>query len=101
MTGVVGRSCDRGEGDGSSGSSSRLLRPLKLPSPLAFASQPERGAGGGIGGGSDGGGGGGDARRSRRWLIVLCGDGSDLFRPVASPTYFMGGPFYPPQRTPP
>ena len=44
------------------------------------------------------GGGGGDARRSRRWLLVLCGDGSDskmllpgktvswehLFRPVAT-----------------
>ena len=55
-----------------------------------------RSGGGGVGGG--GGGGGGDARRSRRWLLVLCGDGSDsnqllppktvswenLFRPVAT-----------------
>ena len=52
MTGGFGPSCDRGDGgDGSSGSSSRLLRPPKLPSPLAFASELERGAGGGIGGG--------------------------------------------------
>ena len=93
MTGVVGPSCDRGDGDGSSGSSSRLLRPPKPPSRLAFASQPERGAGRGVGGD-----GGGDARRSRRWLLVLCGDGSDSkkllppktvswdhhFRPVAT-----------------
>ena len=35
------------------------MRPPKLPSPLAFASEPERVAGGGIGGGSGGGGGGG------------------------------------------
>ena len=75
--GGFGPSCDRGDGDGSSGSSSRLLRPPKLPSPLAFASEPERGAGGGIGGGGGGGGVGGDARISRRWLLVLCGDGSD------------------------
>ena len=82
-------------GDGSS--SSRLLRPPKLPSPLAFASEQERGAGGGVGGGGCGGG-GSDARRSRRWLLLLCGDGSDpnkflppktvswehLFRPVAT-----------------
>ena len=76
MTGIVGPSCDRGDGDGSCGSSSRLLRPPKLPSRHAFASQPELGAGGGVGGGG-GGGGGGDARRSHRWLLVLCGDGSD------------------------
>ena len=91
MTGGFGPSCDRGDGGvGSSGSSSRLLRPPELPPPLAFASEPERVAGGG--------GGGGDARRSRRWLIVLCGDGGDskkllppktvswehLFRPVAT-----------------
>ena len=57
MTGGYGPSCDRGDGggDGSNGSSSGLLRPAQLPSPLAFASEPERGAGGGI----DGGGGGG------------------------------------------
>ena len=61
MTGVVGPSCDRGDGDGSNGYSSRLLRPPKLPSRHAFASQPERGASGGVGGG--GGSGGGDARR--------------------------------------
>ena len=30
MTGVVGPSCDCGNGDGSSGSSSRLLRPKPL-----------------------------------------------------------------------
>ena len=51
MSGGFGPCCDRGDGDGSSGSSSRLLRPPKLLSPLAFASQPERGAGGGGGGG--------------------------------------------------
>ena len=98
MTGVVGPSCDCGDGDGSSGSSSRLLRPPKLPSPLASASEPEWGAGGGVGGGGGGTGGGGDARRSHRWLLVLCGDGSDskklsppktvsrehLFRPIAT-----------------
>ena len=52
MTGGFGPSCDRGDGgsDGSSGSSSRPLRPPQLPSPLAFALEPERGAGGGIGG---------------------------------------------------
>ena len=60
MTGVVGPSYDRGDGDRSSGSSSRLLRPPKPLSRLAFASQQERGAGGG------GGGGGGNARRSCR-----------------------------------
>ena len=59
MTGVVVPSCDCGDGDESSGSSSRLLRPPKLPSRLAFASKPERGAGGGVGGGGGGGGGGG------------------------------------------
>ena len=94
MPGGFGPCYDRGiVGDGSS--LSRLLRPPKLPSPLAFASDPERGAGGGVGGG---GGGVGDARKSRRWLLVLCGDGSDsekllpsktvswehLFRPVAT-----------------
>ena len=36
-----------------------------------------RGSGGSGGGGGAGGGGGGDARRSRRRLLVLCGDGSD------------------------
>ena len=97
MTGGFGPCCDRGiGGGGSSGSSSRRLHPPKLPSPLTFASEPERGAGGGVGGG--GGGGGSDARRSRRWLLLLCGDGSDpnkflppktvswahLFRPVAT-----------------
>ena len=95
MTGLGGPSCDRGDGDRSSGSSPRLLRPLKLPSRHAFASQPERGAGGVVGGGR--GGGGGDAR-SRRLLLILCGDGSNskmllpaksaswehLFRPVAT-----------------
>ena len=76
MTVGFGPCCDRGiGGDESSASSSRLLRPPKLPSPLAFALEPERGADGGVGGG--GGGGGGDARTSRRWLLVLCGDGSD------------------------
>ena len=75
MTGVGGPSCDCGDGDGSSGSSSPLLHPPKLPSRHAFASQPERGAGGGVGGGR-GGGGGGDPR-SRRLLLVLCGDGSN------------------------
>ena len=41
--GGFGPSCDRGNGsDGSSGSSSRLLRPPKLPSPLALA-EPEPG----------------------------------------------------------
>ena len=60
MTGGFGPSCDRGDGggDGPSGSSSRPLRPPQLPSPLAFASEPERGAGGGISGGGGGGGGG-------------------------------------------
>ena len=62
----------------------------------AFASQPERGAGGVVGDGR-GGGGGGDTR-SRRLLLVLCGKGSNskmllpaksvswehLFRPVAT-----------------
>ena len=56
MTGDFGPSCDRG-GDGSSGSSSRPPRPAQLPSPLAFASKPERGARGGIVGGGGGGGG--------------------------------------------
>ena len=56
MTGVVGPSCDRGDGDGSSGSLSCLLRPPQLPSPLAFASEPERVACGGIGGGGGGAG---------------------------------------------
>ena len=101
MTGVVGLSCDLGDGDGSSRSSSRLPRPPKPPSRLAFASQPEWGARRGVGGGGGGGGGGGRgvARRSRRWLLLLCGDGRDskkllppktvswehLFRPVAIP----------------
>ena len=59
--GGFGPSCGRGNGDArSSGSLSRLLRPPKIPLPLAFASEPERGVGGGVGGG------GGDARRSRR-----------------------------------
>ena len=54
--------------------------------------------GSGVGGVGGCGGGGGDARRSRRWLLVLCSDGSDskkvsptktvswgyLFRPVAT-----------------
>ena len=74
MPGGFGPCDDRGiVGDGSSGSSSRLLRPPELPSPLAFASEPERGAGGGVGGGGGGGagGGGGDGRRSRRWLVVV------------------------------
>ena len=102
MTAVIGPGCDRGDGDGSSGFSSRLLRRPKLPSWLAFASQPEQGTGGVVGGGGDGGGGGGggggDAGRSCRWLLVLCGDGSDskwlltpktvswelLFRPIAT-----------------
>ena len=77
MPGGFGPCYDRGiVGDGSSGSSSQLLRPPKLPSPLAFASEPERGAGGGVGSGGSGGGGGGgsEARRSRRWLLLLCGD---------------------------
>ena len=89
MTGGFGPSCDYGVGgNGSRGSSSRLLRPPKLPSPLAFASEPERSAGGVVGGG------GGDARGCRR----LGGDGSNskkllppktvswehLFRPVAT-----------------
>ena len=53
MPGGFGPCYDRGiVGDGSSGSSSRLLRPLKLPSALAFASELERGAGGGVGGGA-------------------------------------------------
>ena len=57
-----------------------------------------RWCGSGGSGGGEVGGGGGDARRSRRWLLVLCGDGSDskkllqpntgswehLFRPVAT-----------------
>ena len=73
MTGVVGPSCDRGDGDGSSGFSSRLLHLPKLPSRLAFASQPERGAGGGGGGG----GAGDDASSSGRWSLVVCGEGSD------------------------
>ena len=96
MPGGFGPCYDRGiVGAGSSGSSSRLLRPPKLPSPLAFALEPEQGAGGGVG---SGGGGGSDARGSRRWLLLLCGDGSDpnkflppktvswdhLFRPVAT-----------------
>ena len=53
MTGGFGPSCGRGDvgGDGSSGSLSRPLRPPQLPSPLAFASEPERSAGGVIGGG--------------------------------------------------
>ena len=61
MTGGFRPSCDRGDGggDGSRGSSSRPLRPPKLPSPPAFASELERGAGGGIGGGRGRGGGGG------------------------------------------
>ena len=44
--------------------SSRLLCPPKLPLPLAFASEPGRGAGGELGGG------GGNRRRSRRWLLT-------------------------------
>ena len=41
--GGFGPSCGRGDGgDGSSGSSSRLLRPPKLQWPLAFTSEPER-----------------------------------------------------------
>ena len=44
MTVGLGPCCDRGiGGDGSSGSSSRLLRPPKLPSQLAFACGPEQG----------------------------------------------------------
>ena len=76
MPGGFGPCYDRGiVGDGSSGSSSQLLRPPKLP--LAFALELERGAGGGVGSGGSGGGGGGggsEARRSRRWLLLLCGD---------------------------
>ena len=108
--GDFGPRCDRVDGDGSSRSSSRLLCPLKLLPPLAFASQAKRGAGGGVGGGG-GGGCGGDSRRSRRCLLVLCGDGRVLnrlfttnngvmgasFLTRCNPAYFMGGPFDPPQ----
>ena len=70
--GIFGSGCDPGNHcDGSSGSASRLVRPPKLPLPLAFTSAPERGVGAGVGGG------GGNRRRSRRWLLVLCGDASD------------------------
>ena len=108
MTGGYGPSCDRGDGagDGSSGSSSRPLRPPQLPSALAFASEPEQGAGGGIGGGGG---------AWWWWLLVWCGDGSDskkrlppktvswenLFRPVATQDISWEVLFYPWQRAPP
>ena len=107
--GSFGPDCDRGNCcAGSSGSSSQLLHPPKIPLPLAFTSAPERGTGGGVGGG-------GGNRRSRRWLLVLYGDGSDskkhcppktvswsqLFGNRCHPTRFMEGPFYPPKRAPP
>ena len=41
--GGFGPSCDRGNGDGSSGFSSRLLLQLQLPSQLACAREPEPG----------------------------------------------------------
>ena len=45
-----GPSCDRGNGGGggSSLSSCQLLRPPQLPPQLAFAREPERGAGGAV-----------------------------------------------------
>ena len=48
--GGFGPSCDRGiiGGGGSSLSSCQLLRPPQLPPQLAFAREPERGAGGGV-----------------------------------------------------
>ena len=56
---------------------------VKFPANEAFATRAAIpaavvwlwGSGGSGGGGR--GGVGGDARRSRRWLLVLCGDGSD------------------------
>ena len=108
--GSFGPGCDCGHCyDGSSGSSSRLVHPPKLPLPLAFTSALERGAGGGVGGGV------GNRRRNRLWLLVLCGDGSDwkkhlppktvtweqLFGNRCHPTHFMEGPFYPPKRAAP
>ena len=79
---VFGPSCDRGNvGNGSSLSSCQLLRPPQLSSQLAFAREPERGAGGGV----DGGGGN---RRSRCWLLVLCINGSGLKRFLPPKTVF-------------
>ena len=66
--GSFGSGCDRGNRYyESSGSSSRLVHPPKLPLPLAFTSAPELGAGSGVGRGAD--------KRSRgcSWLLQLCG----------------------------
>ena len=80
MKGSSGPHCDCGNGsDGLSGSPSRMLCPPNLSSWLPFPSEPARGASSGVGSGGGGcGGGGGDAWRGGRWLLVLCGDESDL-----------------------
>ena len=80
MKGVVGPSCDCGDGDGFCIFSSPLLRLPKIPSQLTFASHPERVAGRGVGGGD--GGAGDNASRSRCSLLVVCGEGSDSKEPL-------------------
>ena len=84
LTGDFGPSCGRGDvgGVGSSGSSSRPLCPPQLPLLLAFASEPERGAGGGICGGCLFGVVMGATRKSVDHQKRF--HGSIIFRPVAT-----------------
>ena len=47
-----------------------MIAPAKAPVAARIRIRAGAGFGGGVGGG-------GGNRRSRRWLLVLCGDGSD------------------------